>query len=111
MRHRQGCLRLWGYPLTDPIEQLKLTVQVVKGLREGDVLWIQLDPGAEPEEIDAVQVAVSAHLGSNATVFVSPRGFPERINRLPLSELLRMRDALDGAITAYTAANLADVEV
>lgn len=104
-------MRVRGVALMAALDQLQLTAQVVEGLRDGDVLWIQLDPEAKPEEMEAVRTVVRSHLAPDATVLVSPVGFPAGVSRLALSELLRMRDVLDDAIRTYTAANLVDVEV
>lgn len=85
-----------------------LRVDVIKNLRDGDVLWVHVAGQPEPEELDAMYDSISALVEANVTIFVTPGDVIERIRVLPLIELLQLREVIDEAIRLQVEARADD---
>jgi len=82
-----------------------LSLEVLQRVRDGDVVWVTVRPGMEPEEMDVIRDVLAANMHGDATIIVTPVGFLESMRKMPLSELIELRDQLEAAIGEYLATN------
>lgn len=82
-----------------------VNLDVLRSLREGDVVWVTLRDGLDDEEVEAVQHVLSSVITEDVSLIVTRLGYVEGIRQVPLSELMQLRQVLDDAIDAYAALN------
>jgi hypothetical protein len=80
-----------------------LSIQVLRNVRDGDVVWVTVRADADTDEIEVVQTVVAANLNADATVLVTTAGFLDDLKRASLDELMSLRDRLDVAISGYVS--------
>ena len=73
-------------------------VEVIKNLRDGDVIWICVPAGTTEEETEAIHVAVAEGITAEVAIFVAPDSLVESVSVLPLDRLIALRDLLDQLI-------------
>lgn len=83
-----------------------VSLEVLHRVRDGDVVWVTVRPGMEPEEMDVIRDVLSANMHGDATIIVTPAGFLESMQKVPLSDLIALRDRLESAISTYMAENV-----
>jgi hypothetical protein len=86
-----------------------VSMEVLRGIREGDVVWVTVHEDLPSEEINAVQGVLGAGFSEDVSLIVTRRGYVDSIHLIPLSELLHFREVLDSAIASYAESHLQDV--
>lgn len=74
-------------------------VEVIKNLRDGDVVWIRVPAGTTEAETEAIHVAVTEGISAEVAIFVAPDSLVESISVLSLDRLMALRELLDQLIT------------
>jgi len=87
--------------MTDPV----VSIDLLRSVRDGDVVWVTVRSGVEPEEMDVIRDVISAGIQGDATIIVTPQGFLENLHKVSLSEMVSVRDALEKAIDTYITLN------
>lgn len=82
-----------------------VSLEVLQRVRDGDVVWVTVRPGVEPEEMDVIRDVLSANMQGDATVIVTTAGFLETMQKVALSDLIVLRERIEEAIQAYMAEN------
>jgi hypothetical protein len=83
-----------------------VSLEVLHSVRDGDVVWVTVQPGMEPREMDVIRDVLCANMHGDATIIVTPAGFLESIRNVPLSDLVALRDQLESAISTYMDQNI-----
>lgn len=73
-------------------------IQVLRNLRDGDVLWVQVQKEAHPDEVQAVHTALEATISPDVVIIVSHEELVRGVEVMPLSEIVSLRDRLDHII-------------
>lgn len=74
------------------------SVEVVRNLRDGDVVWITIPEGLPDEYIEALHDSIESAVTVDATILVAPRDLASAVQVLSLPEMLAFREILDAAI-------------
>ncbi len=77
-------------------------IEVFKNLRDGDVVWVSVPPGAEVDT-DSLHTSISSGIEADVVVFVMPSNLVERIKVLDLADLISLRTVIDKAIEGVVA--------
>lgn len=78
-----------------------VSLNVLRDIRDGDVILVTVKSGLEPEEMDVIRDVLASSLAFDATIIVTPVGFLEGMRHMTLSEMVVLRDTLESAIDSY----------
>lgn len=81
------------------------SLDVLRNVRAGDVVWVTLKSAVEDEEVAAVQHILGSVLQEDVHLIVTRSGYLENIRKVPVAELIHLRTVIDQAVDTYAVLN------
>lgn len=73
-------------------------INVLSGLRDGDVVWVTVQDGVVDDEVKAIQHVLESIIEVDVSLVVARSDYIESLRKVPLSELLRIREHIESAL-------------
>lgn len=93
--------------ITPEIPSEVLSARVLRNLRDGDIVWVTVDPELDEEDMDTVHQIVSSLLPENVNLLVTVGGSMD-LRVAALDELLDLQQQVEEAIKDFSAARAHD---
>ena len=88
-----------------------VSVDVLRSLRAGDVIWVTLRSDVADEEIEVIQDLLSSIVEEDVHLIVTRAGYVESFRKMPLAELMSLQARIEAAVEAVATHRAVATEV
>ena len=88
-----------------------VSMDVLRSLRAGDVIWLTLRADVADEEIEVVQDILSTIVEEDVHLIVTREGYVESFRKMSLSELMVLQAKVEAAVEAVASHRAVATEV
>jgi hypothetical protein len=81
-----------------------LSVEVVRNLREGDLVWVVVSADATEEDVEDAHGVVGSVLPDGVNLMVTHSDYVQRVRVASLTDLLHLQETIEAAIRAMADA-------